>query len=219
MAYVTPTVVVAGQTSTAAAQNILVNDVINLDSRLRVFTTEAVRDAAITSPTEGMYAYLTASTVAAATGVTTAVPTGVQTIYNGSVWVCVTPVGASSNTGGTMTSSSFASTLTGDGTAISVTLVTGTTAEIHFSFSGSVNTTAEFGQRMDFSVSGATTRAADNTSSIFCSSYTANANTNGSKSQIFTGLTAGTNTFTAEYRATAGTANFSNRQLLVRGVA
>jgi hypothetical protein len=38
-----------------------------------VFTDEAARDAAITSPTEGMHAYLTASTVAAATGGTTAV--------------------------------------------------------------------------------------------------------------------------------------------------
>jgi hypothetical protein len=78
-----------------------------------VFTDEAARDAAITSPTEGMHAYLTASTVAAATGDTTAVPTGVQTIYNGSAWVCVTTIGASTAATGSTTSSSFTATLSG----------------------------------------------------------------------------------------------------------
>jgi hypothetical protein len=223
MAYVTPSPVSSGDVATAAAHNIIVNDIIDHETRINsyasVYTNEAARDAAITSPTEGMQVYLTAPTVPTATGTITAIPTGIRTVYNGSVWVCVTPVGASSNTGGTITSSSFLGTLTGDGTAISVTLVTGTTAEIHFSFSGAVNAATEYGQRMDFAVSGATTRAADNVSAIYAQSYTANANTSGSKSQIFTGLTAGTNTFTLQYRAAGGTATFSNRQLLVKGVA
>ena len=184
-----------------------------------VFTTEALRDAAITSPTEGMQVYLTAPTVPAATGTSTALPTGVQTIYNGSVWVCITPVGADSVTNATTTSTSYITTLTGDGTAISVTLVTGTTALLQHSFTGGMNTPSEYGIRQTFAISGATTRASSDSIAIVSTSYTANAGGNGNQIIVVTSLTAGTNTFTLSYRATSATASFTNRSLVVQGIA
>jgi len=195
---------------------VLTNDVIQIATLAQgVFTNEAARDAAITSPTEGMHVYLTASTVAAATGTTTAVPTGVQTIYNGTNWVCVTPVGSRSNTSGTTTSTSYVNSLTGDATAISVTLVTGTTALIHHSSnffivpSGAVS--------MAFEVSGATTYAATDADRIL--NEVGNTQLSLSKSMIFTGLTAGTNTFTLRYKVNGNTATFSVRSLTVQGIA
>ena len=184
-----------------------------------VFTNEAARDAAITSPTEGMHVYLTAPTVPAATGAITAVPTGIQTIYNGSVWVCVTEVGARSETSGTTTSTSFVSTLTGDATAISVTLVTGTTAQVSIHFQGYTNGAVS---TMAVAVSGASTIAASREKGVThndLSNATATLNSHGS-TFVFTGLTAGTNTFTAQYKTSTATATFdTGRTLTVKGIA
>lgn len=180
-----------------------------------VFTNEAARDAAITSPTEGMYAYITASTVAAATGATTTVPTGIQTIYNGAAWVCVTEVGAFSTTQATTTSASYVTTLTGDATAVSVTLSTGTTARIDMS--SLANSTTTGNGYLTYSVSGATTIAA---SDVNMTAGGSNTNFVGSaRSAIITGLTAGTNTFTLNYRTNTGTETFYLRNLIVKGVA
>jgi hypothetical protein len=124
-----------------------------------VFTDEAARDAAITSPTEGMHAYLTAQRYCSCGNRhKPAVPTGVQTIYNGSVWVCLTPIGSRSNTDATTTSSSYVG-LTGDATPISVTLVTGTTALVQIESVSNISTLGT--NFLTFSVSGATTLAAD----------------------------------------------------------
>ena len=183
-----------------------------------VFTTEAARDAAITSPTEGMRAYLTASTVAAATGATTTVPTGVQTIYNGTNWVCVTPVGAFSiiNTANTA-STSYVTTLTADTTAISVTLVTGTTAKIDLNAHARQNSADSI--FLTYSVSGATTIAAADVNGARVANGLANLTAAYARSAIITGLTAGTNTFTLNYRVTAGTSTWETRNLVVSGVA
>ena len=187
-----------------------------------IFTNEAGRDAAITAPTEGMMVYLTAPTVPAATGGTTAIPLGVQTIWNGFVWVCVTPVGASSNTGGTTTSTatgaSAVTTLTGDGTAISVTLVTGTTAKIETTgtANNSSNATDNY---LQFSVSGATTMNASDAVGARYDQTTLNTYGAMSRSQIITGLTEGTNTFTLRYRVGGGTAYYRDRNLTVSGIA
>ena len=183
-----------------------------------VFTDEAARDAAITSPTEGMHAYLTASTVAAATGVVTAVPTGIQTIYNGANWVCVTEVGASSTTSANSSSSAYASTLSGDATAISVTLSTGTTAKIEHGFWGSTGTGI---LNEDFVISGATTRAANDTTRIIHQQTAGTGNMAQSpfKSFVITGLTAGTNTFTLQYKTDGSTQTWVHRVLTVKGIA
>ena len=69
MTYVAPSTVVAGQTYSAAAHNVIVNDVIDLDSRLRVVTS-STRPG---SPTEGMFIYET--------------DTQKTLIYDGSSWV------------------------------------------------------------------------------------------------------------------------------------
>lgn len=181
-----------------------------------VFTTEAARDAAITSPTEGMHAYITASTIAAATGTTTYVPTGIQTIYNGAAWVCVTPIGTRSETSATTTSTSYVTTLTGDATAQSVTLSTGTTALISPFCSAVNNNNYAF---ISVSVSGATTLAAVDGNGAQFYWFGAAAGIAFGRTMILGGLTAGTNTFTLNYKAGGATATFESRRFTVQGIA
>jgi len=221
MAYVAPALGTAGQVYTAAAHNIIVNDILQFAPMVQgVFTNEAARDAAITSPTEGMHAYLTAPTVPAAVGGangTAAVPLGVQTIYNGFVWVCVTPVGANTNQSGTLAGSgSFSTTMTGDATAVSATLVTGTTVRIDI-FAEGVNSSAA-GNFLTYSVSGATTVAAGLGNGAW-SEAAANIDFLLSRGRIITGLTAGTNTFTLNYRTDTSTIFLTARSLMVTGIA
>jgi len=192
------------------------------------FTNEAARDTAYNaagamSPItlqEGMRAYLTASTVAAATGATTAVPTGITTVYNGSAWVCTTPVSAFTATTGTTTSGSYTATLTSGGTNPSVTLATGTTALMLVSVTASVNpapTTIGVG----VAVSGATTLpvTSGQQTGIYVG-ITAGYQGTITFAKVITGLTAGTNTFTLQYSSGAGnTASFLDRSITVQGIA
>ncbi len=187
-----------------------------------VFTNEAARDAAITSPSEGMRAYITAPTVPAATSAGyTAVPTGIQTIYNGSVWVCVTEVGAGrfGPTGFGTSSTSFVTTLTSDGTAISVTLVTGTSAFVNFGVSGYGGGGGSGNVMCTISVSGATTMAASDDREVVVDQPNTAQQVSIATSYVLTGLTAGTNTFTLNYRTNAGSTNFVRRHLVVKGIA
>ena len=207
----------AGQTLTAASMEDLRG---NANAGHSVFTNEAARDAAITAPTEGMMAYLTAPTVPAATGGTTAIPSGIVTIYNGSVWVCVTPVNAIQTATGTTTSGTFTATLSGSpGTNPSVTLTTGTTALLMLSVTGSVNpapTTIAAG----VAVSGATTRAVAGDSNAVYVGISGGYIGMMSCAKVITGLTAGTNTFTIQYLSGAGnTASFYDRSITVQGIA
>jgi hypothetical protein len=217
MPFVPPTSVTAGQVLTATRYNteIVGNGIMGQP----VFANEAARDAAITAPEEGMICYLTAPTVPAATGVGTLVPSGVTTIYNGSVWVCVTEVSGFNDATNTSTSSSsYVTTLTNDSTAISVTLLTGTTALITLGVEYAFGSAAE--AYTSFSVSGATTISASDANGMF---QTANVNYfysgQSTKTFIFSGLTAGVNTFTLNYRVTAGTQFFRRRNIIVKGVA
>lgn len=204
----------AGQILTAAQLNTYIRD--NIMAGGPVYATEAARNADIPTPYEGQRAYITGSTVAAATGLVTAVPTGIQTIYNGAAWVCVTPVGADTSTGGTTTSLTYTATLTSGGTNPSVTLATGTTALVSF---GSVLLAPVTGVGVftAVAVSGATTQAASDNLSVSgeIANYLVCQN-----SVVFTGLTAGTNTFTLQYRLnTAGTLSALRRRLIVQGIA
>ena len=70
---------------------------------------------------------------------------------------------------------------------------------------------------MAFEVSGATTYAATDADRIL--NEVGNTQLSLSKSMIFTGLTAGTNTFTLRYKVNGNTATFSVRSLTVQGVA
>ncbi len=221
MAYVAPTIRSVGDAVTAADYNIMANNALQFAPFVQgVFTTEAARDAAITSPTEGMHAYLTASTVAAATGLTTAVPTGVQTIYNGAAWVCVTPVIGFQTNVGTSTSTSYTATLSGSpGTNPSVTLSTGTTALITIGADMYSNTIGS-GIGVSCAVSGATTLAAsDNNTFYFVADNTGGFARKGSAETVITGLTAGTNTFTLNYKVTAATGVWGYRSIRVVGIA
>lgn len=210
--------VATGDVLTASAYNNLIG---NTMMGHPVYTNEAARDAAITSPSEGMMAYLTAPTVPAATGVKTAVPTGIVTIYNGSSWVCVTEVGAFTDTQGSTTSTAYTPTLTSGGTNPSVTLTTGTTAFVSMSLLGTLGTAAN-SVYASVAVSGATTMTSDNTgmaviNGVSNASYVSTLQA----AMIVTGLTAGTNTFTLEYRTSnaSATASFLNRRLMVKGIA
>lgn len=218
MPWTTPETFTSGQTLTAASMNVISG---NARMGRAVFTNEAARDAAITAPEEGMIAYLTTPTVdiLSATGATTAVPTGITTIYNGSVWVCVTEVAASSSTQGTTThgsTDSYVTTLTGDGTAISVTLVTGTTVLLSYGWRGNV---AGNGQAIvTYSVSGATTVAAADSRAMFMGFGGTNMTVQ--HHGVITGLTAGTNTFTFNYRSTnSQTLTMALRWLVAKGIA
>ena len=234
MAYVTPGTVAAGDVATAAAWNVLTNDVIDLDSRLRVFTNEAARDAAITAPVEGMIVVLTApsATSYAVTGDTyAALPSTVRTVYEGTKWVCVTPLSATTNTGGTTTSTSWTATLTSGGTNPSVKLETGTQAQLSISSIVRCVALASRQAGVSVAVSGATTL---NPSGAFGASSTsvvtvgwgAYAITGSadflimcSRTVTLTGLTAGINTFALNYNSDGATIIFANRTLTVQGIA
>lgn len=222
MAYVAPSTVTTLQTYTSAAHNIIVNDIIDHEARLNsyagVYTNEAARDAAITSPTEGMSVYLTAPTVPAATGDATFVPTGITTIYNGTSWVCVTPVSARTTAQGLRAASAYTATLTGTpGTNPSVTLTTGTTALVSLYMEGETGAGAGSNIMMSFAVSGATTLAASDAYRIINSAIQitfAFGNT-----FVVSGLTAGSNTFTLQYASSVGGGAFRNRSIIVQGIA
>lgn len=183
------------------------------------FATEAARDTAYGTPLspialqEGMRAYITASTVATAAGDTTAIPTGITTVYNGSAWVCTTPVGSRTDALGTTTSGSYTATLSGSpGTNPSVTLTTGTSALVYLT----VQTGASGGfAGSSVAVSGATTLAASD-NYILVSEVTTGITL--ARTFVLTGLTAGSNTFTIQYR-TGGTATYLRRAIVVQGIA
>jgi hypothetical protein len=217
MAWTTPGTAVAGNVLTAAQWNSDVRD--NSLMGNPVFTTEAVRDAAITSPVEGQRVYLTAPTIPAATGSNTFIPTGIQTIYNGAAWVCVTPVGAFTGNSGTITgSTAYTGTLSGSpGTNVSVTLNTGTTAMIHLG-AQHFNDTSSAYCFTTFAVSGATTIAASDSYAVLQALPSLQVVSSG-VTVLFPGLTAGANTFTMNYRISAGTGNFSARRMTVVGIA
>lgn len=213
MAWTAPSTFVAGAVLTAAQLNTNVRD--NTLAGGPIYATEALRDAAITSPFEGQRAYITGSTAAAATGLVTAVPTGIQTIYNGAAWVCVTPVSGNTTTNGTTTSGSFTATLTSGGTNPSVTLTTGTTALVML---GAVTQEVNgFTHSMSFAVSGATTLAASDNYGTRQNGLVGSIRM--SDQMVITGLTAGSNTFTLQYTTAGGTANFNRRTITVQGIA
>lgn len=213
MAYVAPTIRSVGDAVTAADYNIMANDVLQFAPMVQgVFTNEAARDAAITSPTEGMHAYLTAPTVPAVTGATAYLPTGVQTIYNGSVWVCVTPVAALQTGNMTVTSSTAANFLLSS-VPLTMTLVTGTTALITVSGRGTFSS----GAYVFVSMKSATIGPSADRAITFLAA-TASGILNGT--WIFPGLTAGTNTFTLQGWTHNGTAlSIDNISIAIQGIA
>lgn len=78
-----------------------------------------------------------------------------------------------------------------------------------------LNDTAAHACRMSFAVSGATTVAADTTKAVMATSPDANSQYRMSRTSVVTGLAAGSNTFTAKYEGSGGTARFIDRQIIV----
>jgi hypothetical protein len=97
-----------------------------------------------------------------------------------------------------------------------VTVTTGTQAIVHLK-AGAWNSTAESNiASMGFAISGATTVAADDAYAITIrNSGTCTGNRFGG-TFLVTGLTAGSNTFTAQYRSSSGTSDFENRDIIVQ---
>ncbi|HYY64340.1 MAG TPA: hypothetical protein VE688_06990 [Gaiellaceae bacterium] len=82
--------------------------------------------------------------------------------------------------------------------------------------SSETNSGSSGGAFMSYAVSGATTvAAADARAFSFVNGGNQAQTVQGSATFYVTGLTAGSNTFTAKYRATVGTATFANRSITV----
>ena len=211
MAWTAPATWLAGSTLTAAQLNEQVRD--NSLAGGPIYATEALRDAAITSPFEGQRAYITASTETTAAGVVTAIPTGITTIYNGSGWVTVTPVGArsDSNTSASMTASFVNVTI--NGSLITATLRTGTTALV--SVAGAINGSAS----RDYAV------IAVKTATVAAETYYGafqqmQAYITVGRTFVMTGLTAGLNTFTVQAKSnTPSATTVAEASLTVQGIA
>ena len=167
------------------------------------FASAAARDAAVTSPQEGNVCYLK--------------DTDAIMTYSGSAWVAVGGT-VSFDTGyqyvatqETTTSASYV----GLTTALAVTVTTGTKALVIVSAEFRNSSAANAGY-MSYAVSGATTIAASDQRCIH--SYlgtTVNYQTRQSAASLLTGLTAGSNTFTTQYKTDAGTGNWLQRDITV----
>lgn len=213
MAWATPSTVSTGDILEAATwnQDVVANSLMGQP----VFTNEAARDAAIPSPTEGQACYLTAPTIPSVSADTVATVTGVATVYNGSVWVCTSPTGGRTAAQGNSSTTSYTTSLSlSPGTNPSVTLVTGTTALVMLRARAAIGSSGAC--YVSVAVSGATTLAANDEWAVeFASTSTMSFGS----TVILTGLTAGTNTFTLQYKAPAAGCAFYNRALTVVGIA
>jgi hypothetical protein len=129
-----------------------------------------------------------------------------------------TPAGATPTSGNasvltfqTTTSTSYTDLAT-SGPAVTVT--TGTKALVMFGCNMTSTNALAVG-RMDFAVSGASTRNPTDDTAFLYSNATNNAQFAGSRVVTVTGLTAGSNTFTAKYITNTGTEQFGNRFITV----
>lgn len=172
-----------------------------------VFASAAARDAAITSPQEGQACYLK--------------DTDAVMTYSGSAWVAVGGT-VSLNTGKNYVATSQSTTSTsyvGLTTAQAVTVTTGTKALVSISASFENAAGVNVGARMSFAISGATTVAAADefsTGIAFMASGGGNVQLKVGAAFLVTGLTAGSNVFTAQFKKGAGdTPGFAERTISV----
>lgn len=218
MAWTAPVNTFASGNVLTAAQMNAIGD--NLWAGGPVYDTLASLQTAIPSPFEGQRAYLTnpAATTVTASGGTTYIPTGMTVVYNGSAWVSITPVSALTTNNGTTTSTTFTATLGGTpGTNPSVTLITGTTAMVTVSASLANDTTGQ-GAYMGVAVTGVGGTPTPN--QCLYNGGTGGQYIQGSNVAIISGLTAGANVFTLQYKCGgSGTSTFGSRQLTVVGIA
>ena len=209
-----------------------------------VFASAAARDAAVTSPQEGNFAYLKDTNVTTyytgsawanldTTGMTNPMTTTGDTIYSSSgstparlgigttgqvltvaggvpSWAAAAGVPANNFNLVTTNESTSSTSYTALTTAGAVTLTTGTKALVIVGM-GSNNPTGGARQFMSFSVSGATTIAVSDQ----YAAYIATNDVQGiSRASVVT-LTAGSNTFTTQFKTTTNTGSFRDRYLIV----
>lgn len=98
----------------------------------------------------------------------------------------------------------------------SVTAVTGTTARVEIKAAMS-NSTANAAAFMSFAIGGASSAGANDSWAINIGGLGAGAVARFGASFYFTGLTPGSNQFTAKYKVGSGTGTFLNRDLTVMG--
>lgn len=122
-----------------------------------------------------------------------------------------TPDAALVTTAQTTSSTSYTD-LSTSGPAVTVT--TGTIALVAWA-SAIQNDTAGGASYMSVAISGATSLSAADSFALLFESEGANQIARIGMFQTFTGLTAGSNTFTAKYRVTAGTATYTFRRMSV----
>ena len=193
---------VAAEVLTAADMN------ISAGTGVPVFATTVTRDAAFGGAgekvlAEGQLAYIEASNI-------------VQ-YYDGAAWATVGPstsaVSAMDSNYVYTYQSTSSTSYVGLTTASSVTLTTGTKALVIIS-AQSNNNTVGANQYMSFAISGATTTAAsDNYSWNFRVSTASYGLTQTAVLPVT--LTAGSNTFTTQFRVDAGTGQFGVRTITV----
>jgi hypothetical protein len=182
--------VVAGTTITALWGNSIRNQGVS------THTTGSARSSAITSPSSGMASVLTTAPMT-------------FDLYNGQ-WVSyLYPSFGNVPNSQTTTSTTFTDLSTAGPT---VTVTTGTSALVHLN--AKMSCSVSDGVLMGFAVSGASTVAATTTQAVQLvgtNAFTLSA------TFLITGLTAGSNVFTAKYRISfSGTATFSDRNILVQ---
>ncbi len=140
-------------------------------------------------------------------------------VYNSSgVWVCLTPQSASVLTGQTTSSTSYTNLAT---SGPAVTLLTGTTALVSFGCLSQNNVgvpAAIVANFMSVAVSGATTLAASDANALAFAEPETSFEFTMARTYKMTGLTPGSNTFTAKYRVSGSTGTFDNRDITVVGL-
>lgn len=112
----------------------------------------------------------------------------------------------------TTTGTSYGGLVAGTGPAVTVT--TGTRALVYIAAFMSSNS---IGQKswIGCAVSGATTIAASDTTAVEFQVYGSNAEFRGTGAILFKTLNAGSNTFTLQYRVSAGTTTYQDRDIIV----
>ena len=190
----------------------------SIDSTLKTQIDAQIPDALLT--TKGDIIAATAASTPARLGVGTnnQVLTADSTAATGMKWA--TPASSLTNdtatvlTNETTTSTTFTDLAT-SGPAVTVT--TGTKALVVVSGQITVGASSQ-NAVMDFAVSGATTRAASDDTALLFRPGASGLYIGASSASIVT-LTAGSNTFTAKYKVSAGTGNFNTRRILVINLA
>lgn len=123
-----------------------------------------------------------------------------------------TPTSAYSGGSDTTTSTSFVDLVGGAGPSVTVTTGAAALVSVGCRLSNNTSTAVSY---MGYAVSGATTAAASVDRSFSTTSATSNAAAVGSSFIHETGLTPGSNVFTAKYQVSSGTGSFDRRRLLV----